>query len=158
MKRSFYEESARVPLLVRLPKQEHAGFYDDEHVISNGLDLFATFCDYADINAPNELTGQSIRQLYEGNVIKWRDYVVTETHGGRMLCDNKWKYNLYTFDKAEEELYDLTNDPGETVNLAADPQHTETLTAYRAKLQQWVEDFNDAKGQGYCTMLETQIA
>ncbi len=36
-----------------------------------------------------------------------------------------------------EELYDLANDPGETVNLAGDPAHAATLADLRAQLAQW---------------------
>lgn len=45
-----------------------------------------------------------------------------------------------------EELYDLKEDPHETVNLADDPGHEEILKAMRALVEAWIEDTDD-KGQ-----------
>lgn len=43
----------------------------------------------------------------------------------------------------EEELYDLTADPHELVNLAAEPQHAERLARMRAELNDWKQATND---------------
>lgn len=45
--------------------------------------------------------------------------------------------------KAPEALYDLENDPYETVNLANDPAHRETLLSIRARLQTWMSELPD---------------
>ncbi|MCH8528649.1 MAG: sulfatase [Kiritimatiellae bacterium] len=45
--------------------------------------------------------------------------------------------------RAPEALYDLENDPDETVNLAADPQHAETLNVLRNRLTEWVKGMPD---------------
>ena len=48
MKRSFYEESAHVPLIVRLPNKQNAGCINSEQLICNGLDIIPTLCDFAE--------------------------------------------------------------------------------------------------------------
>ena len=45
--------------------------------------------------------------------------------------------------RPEEELYDLSKDPWEIHNLAADPAHENRLAAFRKLLMKWVEDSND---------------
>jgi uncharacterized sulfatase len=52
------------------------------------------------------------------------------------------------FRRPAEELYDLNADPDEQHNLAADPQHSQTLTDLRAALDQWMHDQGD---QGLAT-------
>ena len=46
-------------------------------------------------------------------------------------------------DRTAEELYDLQNDPNETVNLASDKNYTERLIAMRAALAGWIEETGD---------------
>ncbi len=46
--------------------------------------------------------------------------------------------------KADEELYDLKNDPGEFHDLAQSPEHKEMLEAMRKRTDRWVEETNDA--------------
>ena len=43
----------------------------------------------------------------------------------------------------EYELYDLQNDPWEFENLAADPQHRQTLEILRKELKRWREETHD---------------
>lgn len=50
---------------------------------------------------------------------------------------------LFSPDRPSEELYDVKTDPFETVNLAADPKHAETLKTLRARLDQWMKETND---------------
>ena len=50
----------------------------------------------------------------------------------------------YRFIRApRDELYDLAEDPGETVNRAADPGCTETVRQYRARLGEWFGRYVD---------------
>ena len=45
--------------------------------------------------------------------------------------------------RSAEELYDLKTDPHEINNLAADPDHQETLHKFQAILDNWAEDTRD---------------
>jgi hypothetical protein len=49
---------------------------------------------------------------------------------------------------ANEELYDLVQDPGETRNLAEDDAHRSTLAAMRARLSVWMRDTQDPLLEG----------
>jgi arylsulfatase A-like enzyme len=50
---------------------------------------------------------------------------------------------LFSPTRSPEELYDVMADPFETVNLAADPKHAETLKTLRARLDSWMQETND---------------
>ena len=73
-------------------------------LISNGLDVFPTICDFASVGVSNELLGKSIKKIMEKQNDA-RDFVVVETkfegknaYGtmGRALVTQKYKYVLYS--------------------------------------------------------------
>lgn len=149
----LYEESVRVPLIVRAPSSAHGGFVDREHLVSNGLDLLPTLCDYAGIEPPPGLEGRSLRPLVEGDPsAPWRDELVTETvfdgdrgraTRGRMLRTRRYKYVVYHWGRFREQLFDLDRDPGEMVNLAAAPSHADVLNDHRRRLADWCRRTGD---------------
>ncbi len=70
-KRSLYEESLRIPFLVRYPAKFKAGTVIDEMVTN--IDVAPTFVDLAGIAIPKEMQGLSWRELASGNKpAKWR--------------------------------------------------------------------------------------
>ncbi len=60
---------------------------------------------------------------------------------------------LFYDTRPEEELYDLEADPWEMRNLAGDSEHSETLAAMRATLNQWIKHTGD-RGQAFETATE----
>tara|TARA_R100000027_G_scaffold5591_1_gene4586 strand:+ start:5441 stop:6592 length:1152 start_codon:yes stop_codon:yes gene_type:complete len=56
-----------------------------------------------------------------------------------LLCDEGWASRPVQ----EEELYDLTFDPTESCNLAADPQYSETLLGLKGRLSGWMKETSD---------------
>jgi len=146
----LYEEAARVPLVVSQKGVTKAGLVDDEHLVSVGLDLIPTLCDYAGIDPPAGLLGSSVRPLAEGRPLpSWRDSVVVETENGRMIRTARYKYNLYDSGAHREQLIDLEADPGEMQNLAQDPAHADVRKTHRALLRRWIESSGDEIGKAY---------
>jgi len=139
-----YEEAARVPLLIRYPGEAKSGLVDTTHLVSVGLDLIPTLCDYARIDPPAELRGRSLRPLTRRQAVAdWRDDVVVETKAGRMLRTSRYKYIVYERGKGREQLIDMVEDPGEMGNLAEDPAHRSVLTDHRQRLRRWVQETGD---------------
>ncbi len=146
----LYEEAARVPLVVRQKGVTPPASVDEKHLVSVGLDLIPTLCDYAGIDPPAGLLGHSFRRLAEGKAPdQWRDQVVVESRAGRMLRTDRYKYNVYENGRHREQLIDLENDPGEMVNLAEDPKYADVLEEHRRRLRQWVETAGDEIGRAY---------
>jgi len=134
----FYEESVGVPLIMKYKGKIPAGRIDDTHLISTGLDLLPTLCDYADLKKPEHLLGKSLRPLTEGSKnIPWRSYVASENYCGRMIRTDRFKYCVYDHPQSNESLVDLVNDPGEMVNLADNPEYQPVLKKHRNLFEEW---------------------
>jgi arylsulfatase A-like enzyme len=140
----LYREAVRIPFIMSFKGRIPAGAIDNTHLISNGLDLLPTLCDYAGIEAPRGLYGRSLRPLASGkNVEDWRRFVVTESQDGRMLRTARFKYCIYDCGRHREQLIDRQNDPGEMKNLAEAAAYKDVLDEHRALLRKWVEQTGD---------------
>ena len=73
-KSTCYEAAARIPFLVMRRGHEAAGLVDRTHLVSSGLDLLPTVCDYAGLpKAKADPRGRSLRPLIEGREVDgWR--------------------------------------------------------------------------------------
>lgn len=136
----FYEGASRIPLLVREPAQTGRGRVESEHLVSNGLDLIPTLCDYAGIQAPAGLQGHSLRPLVAGNsVSKWRETLFVESQIGYMVTDGRYKYSAFDPDKGarRESLVDMKTDPGEMQNLVGQDCVRDTVHRLRVAMADW---------------------
>ena len=149
-----HEASIRVPLILFDPR---AGLARTRRRTEPALliDVAPTLLDYAGVDVPDVMQGESLRPLADGeDPDRWRTEWFYEHHfeaGGRIPPSEggrseRWKYARYLMpgDLEEgtarwEELYDLSVDPHETTNLAADPAHAATLADRRAAWARWRE-------------------
>jgi arylsulfatase A-like enzyme len=130
-KRSAYDESIRIPLLVRFPKGAASGKAIDEMALN--IDLAPTLLDYAGVEVPREMQGRSLRPLLEGKPPRepWRKAFFYEYFWERRfdipttLAVRTPDAKLIRYPGHDDwtELYDLRSDPYETKNLARDPPH-----------------------------------
>ncbi|MEJ2701734.1 MAG: sulfatase-like hydrolase/transferase [Sedimentisphaerales bacterium] len=146
----LYEEATRIPFIMSYKGTIPAGKVDNTHLISNGLDLLPTLCDYAGIDVPEGRHGRSVRALAEGKrVSNWREYIAVESQDGRMVRTDRFKYCIYDSGEHAEQLTDLKNDPGEMKNLAESEEYKDVLNTHRRLLRRWVERTGDKIGAGY---------
>jgi arylsulfatase A-like enzyme len=146
----LYEEALDVPFLMNWPGRIRQGGVDSTHLVSNGLDLLPTLCDYAGIKVPPDRLGRSLRPLAEGKPVEsWRDILVAESQNGRMVRTERFKYCLYDSGAHREQLTDLKNDPGEMKNLAEDPAYKDVLEQHRRLLKDWVQKTGDRIAAAY---------
>ena len=116
-KSTLYEEVCRVPLIIRPPAGPAAPRVDRAHLVSNGLDLLPTICDYAGAPLPDGLHGRTLRPLAEGRPSdSWRLSLPIESAIGRVIVTERFKYAVYDLSTYGERLIDLLEDPGETNN------------------------------------------
>jgi arylsulfatase A-like enzyme len=150
----FYEQSVRVPLLMRYKGRIIPGRVDD-HLVSSGLDILPTLCSYAEIDVPESLLGKSLQSIAEGKTVEsWRQYVVTENHTGRMLRSNQFKYCVYREGEARESLVDMGSDSGEMQNLATSSEFRTVLDRHQCYLQQWIALSADTDARSFAVRCE----
>jgi arylsulfatase A-like enzyme len=135
-KRSIYEESLRIPMLVRYPRLFGKGLVVDEMVLN--IDLAPTLLDLAGVAVPSEMQGASWKSLAAGQKSpQWRQSFLAEyfyesgvsvpTIVG-VRTDNA-KLVKYPGHEEWTEVFDLKLDPYEMHNLATDPAATAKLGA-----------------------------
>ncbi len=153
----FYEESSRVPLIITQKGKTQAGVCDA--LVQTGVDLIPTLCDFAGISKPAGLPGASLHDwaIGESRAAVARPYVVVSNRmvqcepvngrllqpDGRMVRGRRYKYCLYSLGQPREEFFDLTVDPGETVNLAGEPRALAVLSEHRRLLAEFARKNQD---------------
>jgi len=152
----FYEESARVPLIVCLKGRTEPATCD--RLVNTGIDILPTLLDFAGIAAPKKLTGRSLRPIALGGTPdEWRDHVVIQNHlsqsvrvdgfraatEGRMVRSERYKYCVYGHGIRRESLVDMREDPLETVNLAQRPEYRQALLDHRELLRDFGKAHRD---------------
>lgn len=130
-KRTAYEESMRVPMLVHCPELTQGGGKKLSEVIAN-IDLTPTFLEAAGLQAPKNLDGKSFLPLLQGKRVEWRKSLLYEYYWERnfpqtptmhALRGDRYKYIHYHGIWDSDELYDLQNDPLEATNLIRSAEH-----------------------------------
>lgn len=146
-KSALYEEVVNVPLIVTLPGRKHAGTVLPQFV-SNGVDFFASVCDWTGAAVPAGTKGKSFRRLVEAGCPETphRPYVVTETRfdgsdvRGWMVRTAHYKYVLYDRGRYREQLFDMRNDRGEMRNLMSENAYRTVAQQHRDILAQWMKE------------------
>ncbi|MHB0874729.1 MAG: sulfatase-like hydrolase/transferase [Anaerolineae bacterium] len=142
----MYDDVVRVPLILRWPRRLPAGGRCDGFT-AHALDLAATFCDAAAVPMPGSFRGASLLPMALGQVRGGTDAFSCYFGGQfglysqRMVRDRRWKYVWNA--TAEDELYDLTADPAELHNLAAEPATRTELQRLRHRLVERMEATDD---------------
>lgn len=141
----LYEELVRVPFIVCQPKGTCAAV-NRKALVSTGLDLLPTLCDYAGIEAPQDLHGCSIRAQVEApDGASAHSVIVAQTNlaplygvdggtYGRMIRNDRYKYIVYSRGRRREQLFDLQTDPDEMRDLSEVSAQAETLQSLRYEL------------------------
>ena len=136
----FYDEACRKPLVFSWPGKIEKGKIDREHLVSNGLDLIPTLCDFAGIDKPKELRGVSVRPVLEGKKLQNRRRCLpVESEIGKMIVSKRYKYIVYDKGKTEEQLLDLQKAPPEMYNVASDSEKQNVLYLHRTLFSETFE-------------------
>ncbi|MFD2569976.1 sulfatase [Spirosoma soli] len=145
-KRHMYEESMRVPLLVRCPTVVKPGTKVTS-VIQN-IDIAPTLMAYAGLPTPAQMQGASFLPILQGKAIPWKnrafyeyywetDFPQTPTMFGVRTDRYKYIFNYGVWEA--NELYDLESDPQEVNNLIRSPDHQQLAGQLRDQVFDWLE-------------------
>jgi N-acetylglucosamine-6-sulfatase len=148
-KRTAYEESMRVPMLMHCPELFKAGTVV-EQVVAN-IDVAPSMLDVAGLDAPEHIEGRSVLPLARAERVSWREALLYEYYWERnfpqtptihALREDRYKYIRYHGVWDIDELYDLQADPLEANNLIFAPGH-ETIVQ---RMNQQLFDVLEATG------------
>lgn len=146
-KRHAYEESMKVPLLVKYPEKVEPGITIDKMVMN--IDIAPTLLEVAGMaQTPEQIQGKSIVPLLEQKDVSWRKkvfyeyywemaYPSTPTVFAVRTDHYKYIFNQGVWDI--NELYDIQNDPFEMNNLIRDPEYRELSNELRNEVWDWLE-------------------
>ena len=143
-RRLAYEETIRIPLIVRFPRLAAAGTTPPQMALS--IDLAPTVLEIAGLEPRPEIQGRSLVPLLTQTVRDWRSSFLIEyftdtvfprirTMGYVAARTAHHKYIQYRELRDMDELYDLDADPYEMTNLIAKPEAAEMLQQMRSELQ-----------------------
>ena len=149
-KRFMYEESIRVPFLVRWPEVIKPG--EVQSAMGINVDFAPTFMDAAGLQLPADMQGRSLIPLFKGKVPSdWRGSWYyryyhdpgdhnTRAHYGVRTTTHKL---IYFWKKNQWEMYNLIADPSELHNLYSDPEQAETVVKLKAELYRLKKELKD---------------
>jgi len=151
-KRFMYEESLRMPLLVRYPKEIKAGSVSEDIVLN--LDFAATFLDFAGVDVPSDIQGRSIRPVLRGKTPRdWRKsmyyhyYEYPGAHAVKRhygIRTRGYKLIHFYYDIDAWELYDLQKDPKELNNVYGKGGYSEVTQKLKNELERLRRQYGDS--------------
>ncbi len=162
-KRFMYEESLRMPFIVRYPRAIGAG--SSTHAMALNIDFAETWLDYAGLPIPDDMQGTSLRLIFEGETPNdWRESMyyrywmhLSHHHVPAHYGIRTHRYKLiYYYGEAlgtsgsvnqstepEWELFDLEKDPNEMCSVYDDPAYADVVKELTAELYRLKEEAMD---------------
>lgn len=143
-RRLAYEESIRIPLVIRYPGLIRPGSRFREFALN--VDIAPTVLELAGLPPPDGVHGRSLLPVLRGKPGSWRRSLLVEHHSDRVFprvekmgyqCVRtaRWKYIHYTDLSGMDELYDLEGDPYEMKNVIGNAAARNHLAEMQAELQ-----------------------
>jgi N-acetylglucosamine-6-sulfatase len=147
-RRLAYEETIRIPLLVRYPGRIAANVTRSQMVLS--IDLAPTLLELAGVQPGAALQGRSLIPVLERDARDWRSSFLVEYYsdtvfprihemGYAAVRTDRHKYIQYRDLQGMDELYDLDADPFEETNIIGRPDASGTLERMKAELNRLLE-------------------
>lgn len=148
-RRLAYEETLRIPLIVRYPALAAAGSTIEPMVLT--IDVAPTLLELGRAEPDAPLDGSSLVPLMSGTADGWRTSFFAEYYsdtvferivnmGYRAIRTERYKYIRYLELEGMAELYDLQTDPYEMENLVDSAEHQDLLAEMRAELERLVAE------------------
>ncbi len=139
MKVSLHEESARIPLIIKVPGKKPAVCNSFVELI----DMYPTVAELAGLKYSEHIQGKSLVKTLDNPKHEVRDMAFCVSQGGRtfLLRTVKWAYIQYDEDaKSGMELFDMENDPKQYTNLAYKPEYSKIVDDFQQKLRDKLEE------------------
>jgi arylsulfatase A-like enzyme len=144
------EVSLRIPLIMRWPAHIPAGMVIERCV--DHYDTFQTLCAWIGVDlaprADRAFPGHSFATLVTtGEDAAWDETRYGEYGDLRMIRTPQYKF-VKRYPHGPYDLFDLRNDPGETLNRAGWPSLADVQDRLEAQLERWYADHEDPRKSG----------
>jgi len=133
-KRSFYEFSSRVPMILSFPDGQSAGVKCPQPV--SLIDLAPTILQLAGVDECLPLDGRSLLPCIAGEEMDRVAFSESHTNGVYEPCFmiRKGQYKYIYIRNEDSQLFDLEKDPGEWNNLCGDPAYADVEAELHARI------------------------
>ncbi len=150
LKRKPWEESIRVPGIVRYPRQVKAG--QQTNAMLTHVDFAPTLLSLCGVKSPRTMQGNDLSGVILGQSQKLPDSAYFQIFGpyDGDETTNGWRgvrTNRYMYARSQQQpwvLYDLEKDPYELHNLAADPAAASVRDSMEKQLASWMKKTGDS--------------
>ena len=139
---SLRDESAGVPLIIRVPGKKPAVC----HSLVELLDLYPTVAKLCGLSAPKRIQGKDISPLLDNPRLEVREHAfsVAPSRKGFLLRSQDWAYIQYGEDASRGiELFDMRRDPQQFTNLADDVDHQDMVKRFQQELSDKLREVRD---------------
>ena len=139
---SLRDESASVPLIIRVPGEEPAIC----HSFVELLDLYPTTARLCGLEPPPHLQGCDISPMLSdpSHSVRNAAFSVAPMRRGFLLREDKWAFIQYNEDASGGiELFDTDSDPEQFTNLASSATHQDVVSDLRGKLSEKLASVRD---------------
>ena len=155
-KELLYDLTSKIPCFIYDPRLPESKRGKTISALVSSLDIPVTILDYAGINAPEPMTGMSLVPLINNESLRWRDelfleclFTLRDNPFSEGIRSGNWKYirmykGVVRFSEKDldfrnrapdfEQLFNLSDDPGEKLNLISDQRYSSILNALREKV------------------------
>ena len=128
---SLHDESAAVPLIIRMPGKKPAVC----HSLVELLDLYPTLSNLCGLEVPKHLQGKDISKMMTDPAKEVRGAAFSVNGKGFLLREQDWAYIAYGKNgQGDEELFDMKQDPKQFTNLAKDPKHAQIIARFQKQM------------------------
>ena len=140
LKNNLYDCAIRIPLIIKGPGVPAGKMI---HTPVSQIDLTPTLLDFGAIDPPSYLRGKDLSRFFKGGTGIRENVVYAENHaegnctGSFMIRKGNWKYIYFSY--YDGLLFNLENDPGETVNLADSAKYAGVIENMKQELLERVD-------------------
>ncbi|MDA7526749.1 sulfatase [Akkermansiaceae bacterium] len=128
---SLHDESAAVPLIIRMPGKKPAVC----HSLVELLDLYPTLSNLCGLKVPGRLQGKDISEMMTDPAKEVRSAAFSVNGKGFLLREQDWAFIAYGRNgQGDQELFDMKQDPKQFTNLAKDPKYGQTLARFQKQM------------------------
>lgn len=137
---SLHDESARVPLIIKVPGKAPAVC----NSLTELIDMYPTISSLCGLNVPKRIQGKNISKMLDDPKHEVRKAAFSVNGKGFLLREHDYAFIQYSENASKGlELFDMKSDPNQYRNLAHDPAHAAIVNRFKQDLKDKLVEVRD---------------